>query len=69
MSCEHDKLRLPCPTCGGDGELAEPLGDCPDCTDGRMSHEQAWKIVAAVFDDEAEYVLDVFDSKYLRGIR
>lgn len=29
-----------CPTCGGDGELAEPLGDCPDCVDGKMSWEQ-----------------------------
>lgn len=86
MTCEHDKLRLACPTCGGTKEIKKPIPitpqdydprseiifdvPCPDCTDGRMSHERAWKIVAAVenidaltawFENELTY--DAFRDK------
>ena len=32
-------LDRPCDTCGGDLDLAEPEGDCPDCIDGRHTFE------------------------------
>lgn len=48
-----DALRPPCPTCGGFEMRGMVEGiemglDCPDCTDGRMSWEWGWAIVAAV---------------------
>lgn len=52
-------LRLPCPTCGDDGRVwggvdghATHRESCPDCSDGKVSHERAWAIVRAVFDDQ-----------------
>lgn len=72
IAADIDALRLPCPTCGSTHEVfgrdfvPKP---CPDCTDGRMSHERAWKIVAAVFDDQP-YDGDLpTEITYLRGIR
>jgi hypothetical protein len=46
-----DALRPDCPTCGGEGELAEPLGDCPDCIDGKVSWEQMAATWRAVHED------------------
>lgn len=77
---ELDGLRIVCPTCGGHGtvfdrilydfEITPHHVPCPDCTDRRMTHARAWRIVAAVFDPAP--LPDHFDGTtrdYLRGIR
>lgn len=85
-SARIDALRLPCPTCGGTTTVPNPAFatfdsfaatlPCPDCSDGRMSHERAWNIVAAVFEKVVQ-VRHHGDYKqgwdelldYLRGVR
>lgn len=72
-----DALRLPCPTCADIRKVDPDYADdhCPDCSDGLMSHEWAWRIVAAVVERAASVLNAQGQSAHdwcddiLRGVR
>ena len=65
LNCNHDAQRIVCPTCNGTQQVTKFTADkptrisygdpCPDCVDGKMSHERAWAIAAGVANDVDQY--------------